>query len=170
LRPHLIHIFLRLLENIDAILTVEFSEKPYFLLNSMGNLGMSMRYRSRPSLTHNPKVRGPNPSPATKEFKGLFDVASPFSLGCACFGATSCLLRHANDRDLTSLSRVCRFSFLKGSYMKQQKAKKRCSWERFPGVQKWFALGETIAHLEYLEACGSTTSSEHKNKFLFSLR
>ena len=26
------------------------------------------------------------------------------------------------------------------------------AWELFPAAQKWFALGETIAHLDYLEA------------------
>ena len=26
------------------------------------------------------------------------------------------------------------------------------SWEEFPSAQKWFAMGETIAHLHYLEA------------------
>ena len=28
------------------------------------------------------------------------------------------------------------------------------SWEQFPGVQKWFALGETMAHIHLLEADG----------------
>jgi glyoxylase-like metal-dependent hydrolase (beta-lactamase superfamily II) len=44
------------------------------------------------------------------------------------------------------------------------------SWERFPSVQKWFALGETIAHLKYLEACGNVLSREYKGRILFSLR
>jgi glyoxylase-like metal-dependent hydrolase (beta-lactamase superfamily II) len=30
------------------------------------------------------------------------------------------------------------------------------SWEMFPLVQKWFATGEAIAHLKYLEQLGST--------------
>jgi glyoxylase-like metal-dependent hydrolase (beta-lactamase superfamily II) len=44
------------------------------------------------------------------------------------------------------------------------------AWERFPSIQEWFALGETIAHLEYLEACGCTMSRVHKKKLMFSLR
>jgi glyoxylase-like metal-dependent hydrolase (beta-lactamase superfamily II) len=44
------------------------------------------------------------------------------------------------------------------------------SWERFPPVQKWFAFGETIAHLQYLEAAGSALSREHKGRILFSPR
>ena len=44
------------------------------------------------------------------------------------------------------------------------------SWELFPPVQKWFAIGETIAHLKYLEASGTVRSRKHKNRLLFSLR
>ena len=43
------------------------------------------------------------------------------------------------------------------------------SWEVFPPVQKWFALGETVAHLKYLEANGSVMSREYKDKILFAL-
>jgi glyoxylase-like metal-dependent hydrolase (beta-lactamase superfamily II) len=42
------------------------------------------------------------------------------------------------------------------------------SWEKFPTVQKWFALGETIAHLKHLEACGSVVSKEYKGRVRFS--
>lgn len=28
------------------------------------------------------------------------------------------------------------------------------SWDQFPAAQKWFAVGETIAHLLYLESEG----------------
>jgi glyoxylase-like metal-dependent hydrolase (beta-lactamase superfamily II) len=42
------------------------------------------------------------------------------------------------------------------------------SWEQFPSVQKWFALGETIAHLKHLEACRSLVSREYKGRILFS--
>jgi glyoxylase-like metal-dependent hydrolase (beta-lactamase superfamily II) len=45
----------------------------------------------------------------------------------------------------------------------------RC-WELFPPVQKWFALGETVAHLRYLEAVGSIKSRQHKDRLLFSLK
>jgi glyoxylase-like metal-dependent hydrolase (beta-lactamase superfamily II) len=41
------------------------------------------------------------------------------------------------------------------------------SWEQFPSVQKWFALGETIAHLKHLEACGSLVSKEHGGRIVF---
>ncbi|MBN1104915.1 MAG: MBL fold metallo-hydrolase [Deltaproteobacteria bacterium] len=44
------------------------------------------------------------------------------------------------------------------------------AWDRFPPAQKWFALGETIAHLKYLEARGSVQSREYKDRLLFSLR
>jgi len=44
------------------------------------------------------------------------------------------------------------------------------SWEEFPPVQKWFAIGETIAHLNYLEAEGRIRSKAEDNKVLFSLK
>jgi glyoxylase-like metal-dependent hydrolase (beta-lactamase superfamily II) len=44
------------------------------------------------------------------------------------------------------------------------------SWDRFPPAQKWFALGETIAHLKHLESRGSVQSREQKDRQLFSLR
>ena len=37
------------------------------------------------------------------------------------------------------------------------------SWEDFPRAQKWFATGEALAHLRYLEAEG-TISRQNKNK------
>ncbi len=37
------------------------------------------------------------------------------------------------------------------------------SWEEFPHAQKWFATGEALAHLRYLEEKG-TISREDKNK------
>ena len=36
------------------------------------------------------------------------------------------------------------------------------SWEEFPTSQKWFALGETLAHLDYLCNIGALTRSESK--------
>ena len=45
------------------------------------------------------------------------------------------------------------------------------SWEQFPTTQKWFAIGETIAHLHYLEEDGSIrkkTTNDHK--ILYSLQ
>ena len=44
------------------------------------------------------------------------------------------------------------------------------SWERFPVLQKWFALGETIAHLKYLEADGRIHSKIKNNKVLYALK
>jgi glyoxylase-like metal-dependent hydrolase (beta-lactamase superfamily II) len=42
------------------------------------------------------------------------------------------------------------------------------SWEAFPRAQKWFATGEAIAHLRYLEAAGSVvreTGNHHISYF-----
>ena len=43
------------------------------------------------------------------------------------------------------------------------------SWEEFPPVQKWFALGETLAHIDYLVAEGKIDKREERGRILFSL-
>jgi len=43
------------------------------------------------------------------------------------------------------------------------------SWDDFPAAQKWFAVGETIAHLKYLENKGAVKSAFENNKIFFSL-
>jgi glyoxylase-like metal-dependent hydrolase (beta-lactamase superfamily II) len=43
------------------------------------------------------------------------------------------------------------------------------SWADFPPAQKWFAVGETIAHLEYLENKGAVKSTRENNRILYSL-
>ena len=42
------------------------------------------------------------------------------------------------------------------------------SWEAFPAVQKWFAMGETVAHLHYLEAEGRIRR-RNKGNILYTL-
>lgn len=42
------------------------------------------------------------------------------------------------------------------------------SWERFPTAQKFFALGEVVAHLKYLEAEGSVRSTLKNGQIVFS--
>lgn len=44
------------------------------------------------------------------------------------------------------------------------------SWEEFPPVQKWFALGETLAHIDYLVAEGKIDKREERRRILFSLK
>jgi len=44
------------------------------------------------------------------------------------------------------------------------------SWELFPSSQKWFAIGEAIAHLKYLEEKGRVQKEIQKGKALFSLK
>ncbi len=43
------------------------------------------------------------------------------------------------------------------------------SWELFPPTQKWFAFGETLSHLKYLEGEGLVREETKGNKTLFSL-
>ncbi|MGB8706535.1 MAG: MBL fold metallo-hydrolase [Dehalococcoidia bacterium] len=43
------------------------------------------------------------------------------------------------------------------------------SWAEFPSVQKFFAVGETIAHLDYLEADGKLRKVMRNHKVLYSL-
>jgi len=44
------------------------------------------------------------------------------------------------------------------------------SWDLFPPAQKWFALGETIAHLRHLVGRGDAAVRKHKGRLLFSCR
>ena len=44
------------------------------------------------------------------------------------------------------------------------------SWEQFPTSQKWFAIGETIAHLKYLEEKGKIRRETQEQKVVFSLK
>jgi glyoxylase-like metal-dependent hydrolase (beta-lactamase superfamily II) len=43
------------------------------------------------------------------------------------------------------------------------------SWEQFPSPQKWFATGEAIAHLKYLDGKGNVRRELKGQKALFSL-
>lgn len=43
------------------------------------------------------------------------------------------------------------------------------SWDLFPSSQKWFATGEVIAHLKYLEEGGVIRKEEREQRRLFSL-
>jgi len=44
------------------------------------------------------------------------------------------------------------------------------SWELFPLMQKWFATGEAIAHLKYLEEEGKLRREIEEQKVVFSLK
>jgi len=44
------------------------------------------------------------------------------------------------------------------------------SWELFPITQKWFATGEALAHLKYLEGKQMVQGEMQKGKILFSLK
>ncbi|MBI4294764.1 MAG: MBL fold metallo-hydrolase [Chloroflexi bacterium] len=46
---------------------------------------------------------------------------------------------------------------------------KYSSWELFPAAQKWFAVGETVAHLEYLENNGKVKRRTKEQRVVFSL-
>jgi glyoxylase-like metal-dependent hydrolase (beta-lactamase superfamily II) len=43
------------------------------------------------------------------------------------------------------------------------------SWDLFPAYQKWFATGEAISHLKYLEEKGSIQKELREQKIVFSL-
>jgi glyoxylase-like metal-dependent hydrolase (beta-lactamase superfamily II) len=44
------------------------------------------------------------------------------------------------------------------------------SWDLFPVLQKWFAIGETIAHLQYLEEEGVIRRETQKQRRVYSLK
>jgi len=43
------------------------------------------------------------------------------------------------------------------------------SWEQFPTAQKWFATGEAVAHLRYLEVLGRVKKEKADGVYVFSL-
>jgi glyoxylase-like metal-dependent hydrolase (beta-lactamase superfamily II) len=43
------------------------------------------------------------------------------------------------------------------------------TWEEFPPPQKWFAFGETMAHVKYLEAKGKVRSKSQNGKIKYML-
>jgi glyoxylase-like metal-dependent hydrolase (beta-lactamase superfamily II) len=42
-------------------------------------------------------------------------------------------------------------------------------WEDLPPIQRWFAVGETIAHLEYLVEEGKVIKNERDNRIYYSI-
>jgi hypothetical protein len=56
---------------VEVIAVIEGIGKRYYQLKSQENREVSTSYGSGVELTHNPKVTGSNPVPATKEFKDL---------------------------------------------------------------------------------------------------
>ena len=44
------------------------------------------------------------------------------------------------------------------------------SWELFPAAQKWFAFGETLAHLKYLEEKQLVQERSREHRIVFSLK
>jgi hypothetical protein len=43
------------------------------------------------------------------------------------------------------------------------------SWDLFPVSQKWFATGEAISHLKYLEEKGAVRKEMRQQKIIYSL-
>jgi glyoxylase-like metal-dependent hydrolase (beta-lactamase superfamily II) len=43
------------------------------------------------------------------------------------------------------------------------------TWEEFPAQQKWFAFGETMAHVKYLEGNGRVQRKNHNGTMAYSL-
>jgi len=43
------------------------------------------------------------------------------------------------------------------------------TWEEFPAQQKWFAFGETMAHVKYLECRGEVLSKNRNGTIVYSL-
>ena len=41
------------------------------------------------------------------------------------------------------------------------------SWDHFPIIQQWFATGEAIAHLRYLEEMGQVERQTHEGGIRF---
>ena len=44
------------------------------------------------------------------------------------------------------------------------------SWDQFPATQKWFATGEAISHIRYLERAGRLVQKTEKKIIKFNIR
>jgi hypothetical protein len=44
------------------------------------------------------------------------------------------------------------------------------SWDQFPAAQKWFATGEAISHIRYLERAGRLVQKTEKKIIKFNIR
>jgi len=71
------------------------------------------------------------------------------------------------DEILTSLKDGDKSAYQIGQYVKWDIDYD--SWEQFPPLQKWFAVGEIVAHLMYLESNGSIYKRMEGQKIMFSL-
>ena len=81
------------------------------------------------------------------------------------------LQKHHQDRlneVLMTLKDGAKAAFQVASYMTWDIKYK--SWELFPAQQKWFAFGETLAHLKYLEEEGMIWRENRGEKTVFSLK
>ena len=65
-------------EKIEVIAIIEGLKICYYLLKLKEKPKVSTCYRFCLFLTHNPKVVGSNPAPATNEIKGLDEKSNPF--------------------------------------------------------------------------------------------
>jgi hypothetical protein len=81
------------------------------------------------------------------------------------------LKKHHQDRlneVLMILKDGAKTAFKVASYMTWDIKYK--SWELFPAQQKWFAFGETLAHLKYLEEERMIWRETRGDKTVFSLK
>lgn len=73
------------------------------------------------------------------------------------------------DEILSILKKGSRDAFQVASQMSWDIADVYDSFDLFPATQKWFATGEAIAHLKYLEEKGMVRRDGSGNKILYSL-
>lgn len=84
----------------------------------------------------------------------------------------SALLRHHRDRLQEILKIIARQPYSNGYQIAQQmhwdiRSK---SWEDFPVGQKWFAVGEALAHLAFLVHCGALSAQGSANGIYYHIR
>lgn len=82
------------------------------------------------------------------------------------------LRRHHQERlneVLAALKDGSKSAYEIGSYLTWDIVTLSDSWDVFPPTQKWFAIGETLAHLVFLEEEHKIKRVIEKNKVLFSL-
>ncbi len=88
-----------------------------------------------------------------------------------CKGRVAQLKRHHAERCREVLAIVADQSRSGFAVAARMRWDLRCDgWERFPPVQKWFAFGEAMAHLKYLEGTGQVARNVAAGVALYRAR
>jgi glyoxylase-like metal-dependent hydrolase (beta-lactamase superfamily II) len=128
-----------------------------------------------PNITYWPGVENP-----LKEYLASLEKVYPLDVELALPGHRSMMNNHKKrvselrehhqarlDEIITALKEGDKTAYEIAPYVKWDIV--HDSWETFPSAQKWFAIGETLAHIEYLEDKGTVNRKTRGDIIFYSL-